>query len=594
MALSFLRNIPILGSLISKEVKTSPKPEVSKQAAITDEGLKPLFVLAIPASFSIEEFIGIKNNLKKYNERDLRIQRDPKLNNIKLFILKSDSLSKRHLDLAFDEAFLKNNYSFIEIKNLKNLPTKINELISKGYKKFNSQAKELKRDQLKDLSLSNLNNLKAQGIHICDDKCTHGNGITTQQEVQEFLEGNEYQNNQEITQNQDLTKQQKNDLKQKLQELQNLKTELESQEQRRLEIEKEGKCGDEVYKTGNNLALITINKNGNYQIYRTSYSNGQISIRDQNGSVKTRSYLDWHDEHLHIKRLSSSELIVSTNYYIESFLNKEIERLSSSINNSNNNNVIITNKSSQFKELEAKYKLEREEEIKKTIKRMKDLYREIEISDSKKSTTGENIMTLLTGDNFFEINGLDRNTAHYDYQLDQAKNILNKQLENGGYGSVLGYLRNKVNDPIIHNNPKERINLSQDSNFLLNTFDIKSKDIDSRLIAKIEQSDLESLNKSRELSLEPINKNTYIVSQNGEKELIEIKQVAGFTLTGQFSSIDRKEQIENSEANRTILDTMEKFQEEELVAEESATEIIAPETNSSTEEPKEKINQTNS
>ena len=111
MFLGLLRNIPILNSFLGKSAASQESSETEAAAkanekAIAQEGLKPLFIVALPEG----NFSELKAKLKeKFSGRDLHFEVDPELKKPKLYILKPNALAKRNLETALDNAFIKNN-----------------------------------------------------------------------------------------------------------------------------------------------------------------------------------------------------------------------------------------------------------------------------------------------------------------------------------------------------------------------------------------------------------------------------------------------------------------------------------------------------
>ena len=117
MVLGLLRNIPILNSFLGKPAASQESSETEAAAkanekAIEQEGLKPLFIVALPEG----NFSELKAKLKeKFNGRDLHFKVDPEIKKPKLYILKPNALAKRNLKIALDKAFIEDNYKSIEL-----------------------------------------------------------------------------------------------------------------------------------------------------------------------------------------------------------------------------------------------------------------------------------------------------------------------------------------------------------------------------------------------------------------------------------------------------------------------------------------------
>lgn len=132
MALAFLHKIPFINRL------TTPKKAKEIVNTSFDEGLKPIFIVVVPYSFSIDKLALINRNLEKYNKRDLRIERAPNLTKIKLLTLNPGS--PRNLGLPLDQNYLNSNYKSEEIQNPNNL-----------YRIIDSKLRELKNKQSREV-----------------------------------------------------------------------------------------------------------------------------------------------------------------------------------------------------------------------------------------------------------------------------------------------------------------------------------------------------------------------------------------------------------------------------------------------------------
>ena len=195
MVLGLLRNIPILNSFSGKSAASQESSETEAAAkanekAIAQEGLKPLFIVILPAEGDFSE---LKAKLKeKFNGRDLHFEVDPELKKPKLYILKPNALAKRNLETALDKAFIKDNYRSIELSGDGNklgeslLRTMNTEFIALegAERKIEYTQKEIEKAKLRQ-SLESLSKaeaksgspaerLKATGIHICGEGCEHG------------------------------------------------------------------------------------------------------------------------------------------------------------------------------------------------------------------------------------------------------------------------------------------------------------------------------------------------------------------------------------------------------------------------------------
>lgn len=143
----------------------------ANEKAIAQEGLKPLFIVVLPAE---GDFAELKAKLKeKFNGRDLHFEVDPELKKPKLYILKPNALAKRNLETALDKAFIKENYRSIELSGDGN---KLGESLVRA---MSSELVSLKGTEKAKLRES-LESLSKLGVHIHDDNCgcgqAHGEG----------------------------------------------------------------------------------------------------------------------------------------------------------------------------------------------------------------------------------------------------------------------------------------------------------------------------------------------------------------------------------------------------------------------------------
>jgi hypothetical protein len=198
MVLGLLRNIPILNSFLGKSAASQESSETEAAAkanekAIAQEGLKPLFIVILPAEGDFSE---LKAKLKeKFNGRDLHFEVDPELKKPKLYILKPNALAKRNLETALDKAFIKDNYRSIELSGDANklgeslVKTMSSEFIALegAERKIEYTQKEAEkaklRQSLKSLSkvkaelASPAERLKAVGVNSCaNGTCGHDHG----------------------------------------------------------------------------------------------------------------------------------------------------------------------------------------------------------------------------------------------------------------------------------------------------------------------------------------------------------------------------------------------------------------------------------
>jgi hypothetical protein len=188
MVLGLLKNIPILNSFLGKSAASqeSSETEVAAKAnekAIIQEGLKPLFIVALPEG----DFSELKAKLKeKFSGRDLHFEVDPELKKPKLYIIKPNALAKRNLETALDKAFIKNNYKSIELsedgnKLAESLFRTMNTEFSylKGAeRKIEYTQKEAEKAKLRQ----SLESLSKMGVHVHGDGCgcgeTHDSELT--------------------------------------------------------------------------------------------------------------------------------------------------------------------------------------------------------------------------------------------------------------------------------------------------------------------------------------------------------------------------------------------------------------------------------
>lgn len=190
MVLGLLKNLPILNSFLGKPTATKESLETEAAAkanekAIEQEGLKPLFIVALPEG----DFSELKAKLKeKFNGRDLLFELDPELKKPKLYILKPNALAKRNLEIALDKAFIKNNYKSIELSGDANklgeslVKTMSSELISlKGAERKIEYAQ---KEAEKANSRQTLEKLSQMGVHVCSAECEEHKQRFTEEQIE--------------------------------------------------------------------------------------------------------------------------------------------------------------------------------------------------------------------------------------------------------------------------------------------------------------------------------------------------------------------------------------------------------------------------
>jgi hypothetical protein len=226
MVLGLLKNIPVLNSFLGRKApeknsETEAAVNIKNEKAIIQEGLKPLFIVALPEG----DFSELKTKLKeKFSGRDLHFEVDLELKKPKLYVIKPNALAKRNLETALDKAFIKENYESIELNVdanklgeslFRTMNTKLSYLESAKQKLEDTQigVKKAKlRQSLESLSKaeaklgSPAERLKATGIHICGEGCEHGGGRElTKKDIRSVLEGfqdfHRTQTNKSITSN---------------------------------------------------------------------------------------------------------------------------------------------------------------------------------------------------------------------------------------------------------------------------------------------------------------------------------------------------------------------------------------------------------
>lgn len=190
MVLGLLKNLPILNSFLGKPASTKESLETEAAAkanekAIEQEGLKPLFIVALPEG----DFSELKAKLKeKFNGRDLLFELDPELKKPKLYILKPNALAKRNSETALDKAFIKDNYRSIELSGDGNklgeslVKTMSSELISlKGAERKIEYAQ---KEAEKANSRQTLEKLSQMGVHVCSAECEEHKQRFTEEQIE--------------------------------------------------------------------------------------------------------------------------------------------------------------------------------------------------------------------------------------------------------------------------------------------------------------------------------------------------------------------------------------------------------------------------
>jgi hypothetical protein len=587
MVLGLLRNIPILNSFLEKPTaanKESLETETATKAnekAIIQEGLKPLFIVALPEG----DFSELKTKLKeKFSGRDLHFEVDPELKKPKLYIIKPNALAKRNLETALDKAFIKENYESIELNAdasklgeslFRTMNTKLSYLEGAKRKLEDTQRgveKANLRQSLEILSKmeaklgSPAERLKATGVHICGEGCEHGGGreLTTEDTMsvlEKFQHFDSSQTNKSIT----------NTKQERIKDLQKFLVKLN-------ELGNNHQTHDQLIKSSNSIYIINDRSKGqtfdptqleltfahrekvndDFTVHRLPLFDFLRGV-ELTASPKRISNGDIHQKEMHAKEVVQAQSILSILNTLENQnpltalknnFERNLNQISSKIkealkqvqsasqavlnptdmNQSLNANNIL-NKGANFSNIGFTImNTERSQETSSARKSIeestKELLKNIFSPENRsfKSSAREILNTFSPDETKLISSPISQ---YFNEQINQNRSQIQSPSSKD--------LRKNLNAKTIQNYINNRVQISQQLNLLPELID-KAFSYDKNVIARFEQSDPATTDTNKELAAKEYLQNR--TNASGEEE--HDKQVGGIALAGQFSFIDRK------------------------------------------------------
>ena len=608
MVLGLLKNIPILNSFLGKPAASqkSPKTEAAAKAnekAIIQEGLKPLFIIALPEG----DFSELKVKLKeKFNGRDLHFEVDPELKKPKLYILKPNALAKRNLETALDKAFIKENYKSIELSGDGNklgeslLRTMNTEFIAlKGAEqKIEYTQKEAEKAKLRQ-SLESLSKaeaklqngearLNALGIHICGEGCEHGGGreLTTEDSdsiLEQFQQSIMVSGNSRFVDNSavDSSKTNKSITSTKQERIKDLQNFL-------VKLNKLGdnhQTHDQLIKSSSSIYIINDRSKGqtfdptqleltfahreklsdDFTVHRLPLFDFLRGV-ELTASSKRISNGDIHQKEMHAKEVVQAQSILSVlktldneqnpltalKNNFERNLNQISSKIKEAIKQVQSASQVVLNPMAMNQSPITNNILNKGTSFFNTGFRIMNTERSQETSSARKSieeSTKELLRNIFSPENrsFKSSARKILNT----FSPDETKLIsspisqyFNEQINHNRsqiQSPSSKDLRKNLNAETVQNYINNRVQISQQLNLLPELLDTAFS-YDKNAIARFEQSDRSTTYTNKQLAEEYLQNKT---NASGEKE--NDKQVGGIALTGQFSFIDRKEYHERNE-----------------------------------------------
>jgi|LakMenEpi08Jun12_1017391.scaffolds.fasta_scaffold00009_22 hypothetical protein len=592
MVLGLLRNIPVLNSFLGqkapeKNSETEAAVNIKNEKAIIQEGLKPLFIVALPEG----DFSELKAKLKeKFSGRDLYFELDPELKKPKLYIIKPNALAKRNLEAALDKAFIKENYESIELNAdesklgdslLRTMNTKLSYLEGAKRKLEDTQTgveKAKLRQSLESLSKAGnkLHNgearLNALGVHICGEGCKHGGGreLTTEDTtrvLEEFQDSHRTQTNKSIT----------NTKQERLQGLQTFLVKLN-------ELGDNHQTHNQLIASSNSIYIITDKNNGRTfdptQLeltfaHREKLSNDftvhKLPLLDflrgveLTASSKKISNGDIHQKEMHAKDVIQAQSILSILNTLENpnpltalknnferNLNQISIKIKEALKQVQSASKVVLNPTAMNQSLSTSSILNQGASFSNTDFRIMNTERSQETSSARKSI--EESTKELLKNIFSPENRSFKNSAREvlsTFSLDETKLIsspisqyFNEQI-NQNRSQIQSQnspnLRKNLNAETVQNYINNRVQINQQLNLLPELID-KAFSYDNNVLAGFEQSDPSTTHTNKQLAAKEYLQNR--TNASGEEE--HDKQVGGIALTGQFSFIDRKEYHERN------------------------------------------------
>jgi hypothetical protein len=579
MVLGLLRNIPVLNSFLGqkapgKNLETEAAANIKNEKAIIQEGLKPLFIVALPEG----DFSELKAKLKeKFSGRDLHFEVDPELKKPRLYIIKPNALAKRNLEAALDKAFIKENYESIELSGDGN---KLEESLLRTMNTKLSYLEGAKlRQSLESLSKAGnkLHNgearLNALGVHICGEGCKHGRGreLTTEN-TRRVLEGfqdfHRTQTNKSITS----TKQER------IEDLQKFLVKLN-------ELGDNHQTHNQLIASSNSIYIINDKNNGQTfdptQLELTFAHREKLSddftvhklplldfLRgvELTASSKRINNNNIHQNEMHAKDVVQAQSILSIlntlgnqqnpltalKNNFERNLNQISSEIKEALKQVQSASKVVLNPTAMNQSLSASNILNKGANFSNIGFRIMNTERSQETSSARKSI--EESTKELLRNIFSPENRSFRNSAREvlsTFSPDEIKLIsspisqyFNEQINQNRSQIQLPNsrnLRNNLNEETVQNYINNRVQISQQLDLLPELID-KAFSYDNNVLAKFEQSDPSTTHTNKQLAAKEYLQNR--TNASGEKE--NDKQVGGIAFAGQFSFIDRKEYHERN------------------------------------------------
>jgi len=579
MVLGLLRNIPVLNSFLGqkapgKNLETEAAANIKNEKAIIQEGLKPLFIVALPEG----NFSELKAKLKeKFSGRDLHFEVDPELKKPRLYIIKPNTLAKRNLEAALDKAFIKENYESIELSGdgnkleeslLRTMNTKLSYLEGA---KLRQSLERLSKVEAKLGSPAE--RLKATGVHICGEGCEHGGGreLTTEDTrrvLEEFQDFHGTQTNKSIT----------NTKQERIQDLQTFLVKL-------------NELGDN-HQTHNQLiessySIYIINDKNNGQTFDPTQLELTFAHREKlsdDFTVHKLPLLDFlsgveltasskrinnnniHQKEMHAKDVVQAQSILSILNTLENQQNpltalrnnfeRNLNQISSKIKEAleqvQSASEEVLNPTAMNQSLISRIILNQGASFSNTDFQMMNTKSSQKTSSARKSieeSTKELLRNIFSPENRSFKNSAKEVLS--TFSPDETKLIslpisqyFNEQI-NQNRSQIQSpnsrNLRNNLNEETVQNYINNRVHISQQLNLLPELID-KAFSYDNNVLAKFEQSDPSTTHTNKQLAAKEYLQNR--TNASGEKE--NDKQVGGIAFAGQFSFIDRKEYHERN------------------------------------------------
>jgi hypothetical protein len=585
MVLGLLRNIPILNSFLEKPTaanKESLETETATKAnekAIIQEGLKPLFIVALPEG----DFSELKTKLKeKFSGRDLHFEVDPELKKPKLYIIKPNALAKRNLEAALDKAFIKENYESIELSGdgnkleeslLRTMNTKLSYL--EGAKLRQSLERLSKAGNKPHNGEARLN---ALGVHICGEGCKHGGGreLTTE-DSKSVLEGFQHfhrtQTNKSITS----TKQER------IEDLQKFLVKLN-------ELGDNHQTHNQLIASSNSIYIINDKNNGQTfdptQLELTFAHREKLSddftvhklplldfLRgvELTASSKRINNNNIHQNEMHAKDVIQAQSILSILNTLENQQNpltalrnnfeRNLNQISSKIKEAleqvQSASEEVLNPTAMNQSLISRIILNQGASFSNTDFQMMNTKSSQKTSSARKSieeSTKELLRNIFSPENrsfknsakevlsTFSPEETKLISSHISQYFNEQINQNRSQIQSPSSKD----LRKNLNTETVQNYINNSVQISQQLDLLPELID-KAFSYDNNVLAKFEQSDPSTTHTNKQLAAKEYLQNR--TNASGEKE--NDKQVGEIALTGQFSFIDRKE---FHEKNKTYKD----------------------------------------